>query len=109
MVKDALDCLKQPTAAPSVKPKPKRKEQQEARRAVRQMHKDRRRAEQMRRIEASGPEGVAAQKRKRDAVKAARNKNKGKAKAAAESGEDMDMHDVENNVLGDRDMDVGAD
>jgi len=58
---------------------------------------------------AAGPEGAATQKRKRDAVKAARNKNKGKAKAAAEPGEDMDMHDVENNVLGDRDMDVGAD
>jgi hypothetical protein len=109
LVKDAVEGLKEPTAAPSVKRNPKRKEQREARRAVRKMHKEHRRAALMMGMKSAGPEGAATQKRKRDAVKAARNKNKGKAKAAAETGEDKDMHDVENNVLGDRDMDVGAD
>jgi hypothetical protein len=99
MVKDAIECLKQPTAAPSIKRNPKRKEQREARRAVRQLHKERRRAEQMRRMKESGPEGVATQKRRKEGRKTAKkNKDKGKEKEKV-SDEDHEMETVENNIM----------
>jgi hypothetical protein len=108
MLQGALDGLKEPTEVPSKKLPPRRKEQQSARSAIREVQKQRRKAELTRKRSGEGPEQAAArtkrlakrQEQKRESRRLAREKKKDKGKGRAEGSGDPTNDDDDVNMGG---------